>query len=186
VISDGSTNDHASTPAWRRLTATYSLCRASSGPSESVTIQRKGRGARQRVKNGQALMPTLKYLFRLAGPKILTLLALAVARTLLSNRLARLQACLRLLRDCCQSMCGHTAMSQPSLTTEPWGVQTHTLGSSQGHASSFAAMRSLFVCRRASVHEPAGQPARRTSRFGSQPMLILRRTCRVTCSKRPS
>jgi len=38
-------------------------------------------------------MPTLKYLFRLAGPKILTLLALAVARTLLSNRLARLQAC---------------------------------------------------------------------------------------------
>ena len=38
-------------------------------------------------------MPTLKYLFRLAGPKILTLLALAVARTLLSNRLARLQVC---------------------------------------------------------------------------------------------
>ena len=75
--------------------------------------QRKGRGARQRVKNGQALMPTLKYLFRLAGPKILTLLALAIARTLLSNRLARLQACLKLLRGCCQSMCGHTAMSQP-------------------------------------------------------------------------
>ena len=36
-------------------------------------------------------MPTLKYLFRLAGPKILTLLALAVAKTVLSNRLARLQ-----------------------------------------------------------------------------------------------
>ena len=38
-------------------------------------------------------MPTLKYLFRLAGPKILTLLALAVAKTVLSNRLARLQVC---------------------------------------------------------------------------------------------
>ena len=68
-------------------------CRASSGASKSVVTQQGRPVGRQRVKNGQALMPTLKYLFRLAGPKILTLLALAIAKTVLSNRLARLQAC---------------------------------------------------------------------------------------------
>ena len=67
-------------------------CRASSSSTRnSLDAQPKGPVARRRHKNGQALMPTLKYLFRLAGPKILTLLALAVAKTVLSNRLARLQ-----------------------------------------------------------------------------------------------
>ena len=98
-------DDHPSTPALHRLTASAFVCRATSGASENVVIQRKGRAARQRVKNGQALMPTLKYLFRLAGPKILTLLALAVARTLLSNRLARLQVYLGLV-DGCLLICG--------------------------------------------------------------------------------
>lgn len=51
--------------------------------------------ARRRAKNGQALMPMLKFMLRIAGPKIFALLALAMAKTALSNRLARLQVCTR-------------------------------------------------------------------------------------------
>ena len=38
-------------------------------------------------------MPMLKFMLRIAAPKILTLVALAMAKTALSNRLARLQVC---------------------------------------------------------------------------------------------
>lgn len=48
-------------------------------------------GGRRQAKNGQALMPMLKFMLRIAGPKVLTLVALAMAKTALSNRLARLQ-----------------------------------------------------------------------------------------------
>ena len=50
-------------------------------------------GGRRKAKNGQALMPMLKFMLRIAGPKVLALVALAMAKTVLSNRLARLQVC---------------------------------------------------------------------------------------------
>ena len=45
----------------------------------------------RKPRRGVALQELLKLLLSIAGPKILTLVGLALARTALSNRLARLQ-----------------------------------------------------------------------------------------------
>ena len=54
---------------------------------------RKAKGARKGAKKGgQALNKMLKFLLPIAGKQILLLLGLAIVRTALSNRLARIQA----------------------------------------------------------------------------------------------
>lgn len=57
---------------------------ADAGASKSPTKERK-------PFKGVALQQLLKLLLSIAGPKILALVGLALARTALSNRLARLQ-----------------------------------------------------------------------------------------------
>lgn len=51
----------------------------------------KAVATKRRPSKGQALQKLLKLLLSIAGPRILALVGLALARTALSNRLARLQ-----------------------------------------------------------------------------------------------
>ena len=78
------------------LSAASCVCRTTGDRNGEPAKPEAGPAApagRRKAKNGQALMPMLKFMLRIAGPKILTLLALAMAKTALSNRLARLQVC---------------------------------------------------------------------------------------------
>lgn len=59
--------------------------------SKAVAIADPVKKQRKRGGNGQALKQLFKLLLSIAGPKIIALVGLALARTALSNRLARLQ-----------------------------------------------------------------------------------------------
>lgn len=52
---------------------------------------KKGTGKQQKGNPSQALNRLLKYLLPIAGKRIMVLFALAIVRTALSNRLARMQ-----------------------------------------------------------------------------------------------
>ncbi len=67
--------------------------RIADGANKKAKGARKGGG-----KGGQALNKMLNFLLPIAGKQILLLLGLAIVRTALSNRLARIQA--RASRGC--------------------------------------------------------------------------------------
>ena len=74
--------------------------------------QRSSKGGQLKGSSSQALNKMLKYLLPIAGKRIAVLFALAIVRTALSNRLARMQAR--------RSQPPRSACCSPRLSEWPW------------------------------------------------------------------